>query len=98
MRNVRNLIKKNSKLNKQVVDEMALQGARNMIWDKIISKADKFKPYLDLISNQEDALKLAKKNVVIEKQEFHKRPVEVAQNAINFLRTLSEYQTNKCGI
>ena len=31
------LIKQNTKLNKQVVGEMALQGARHMICDKIFS-------------------------------------------------------------
>ena len=41
---------------------------------------------------------MAKKNVLIVKQELHKRPVEVAQNAINFLSTLSEDQTSRCGI
>ena len=61
------LIKQNEKLNKQVVGMMALQGARHMIWDKIISEADKFRPCLDFIANQEDSLKLAKKKVVIEK-------------------------------
>ena len=87
------LIKQNSKLNKQVVGEMALQGARHMIWDKIISEANKLRPYLDFIADKEDALKMSKKNVVIAKKELHKRPVGVAQNAINFLSTLSEDQT-----
>ena len=41
---------------------------------------------------------MAKKNVLIVNKELHKRPVEVAQNAINFLRTLSEDQTSRCGI
>ena len=35
---------------------------------------------------------------MIVKGEVHKRPVGVAQNAINFLSTLSEDQTNRCGI
>ena len=59
-----------------------------MIWDKIISKANKFIPYLDFIADQENVLKMAKKNVLIVKKELHKRRVEVAQNAINFLSTL----------
>ena len=41
---------------------------------------------------------MAKKNVLIVKGEFHKRPMEVAQNAINFLSTLSKDQTSRCGI
>ena len=40
------LINQNTKLTKQVVGQMALQGARHMIWDKIILEANKFRPYL----------------------------------------------------
>ena len=69
-----------------------------MIWDKIISEADKFRPYLDFIADQEDALEMANKKVLIVMGELHKRPVGLAQNAINFLRTLSEDQTSRCGI
>ena len=35
------LMNRNTKLTKQVVGQMALQGARNMIWDKIILEANK---------------------------------------------------------
>ena len=69
-----------------------------MIRDKIISEANKFRPYLDFIADQEDALKMARKNVLIVKKELHKRPMEVAQNAINFLTTLSEDQTKRFDI
>ena len=69
-----------------------------MIRDKIISEANKFRPYLDTIADQEDALKMARKNVLMVKKELHKRPMELAQNSINFISTLSEYQTSKCGI
>ena len=82
------LANQNSKLAKQVIGQMELQGAKHMIWDKIISEDKKLIPYLDFIANQEDTLKMARNNVLIVKQEFHKRPMEVAENAINFLTTL----------
>ena len=63
-----------------------------MIWDKIILEANKFRPYLDQIADQEDALKVAKWKILIVKQELNKNPMEVAQNAINFLITLLEDQ------
>ena len=71
---------------------MALQGARHMIWDKIILEANKFRPYLDFIADQESALKVSKQNILIVKQELNKKPMEVAQNAIKFLSTLSKDQ------
>ena len=41
---------------------------------------------------------MAKKKVVIVKQELHERPMEVAQNAIIFLTTLLEDQTKRFDI
>ena len=78
----------NTKLAKQVVGQMAFQGARHMIWDKIILEANKFRPYLDYIADQESALKATRHNILIVKQELNKKPMEVAQNDINFLSTL----------
>ena len=61
------LLEQNTKLNKQVTEQMALQGCWHMIWDKIISEVDRFRPYLNFISNQEDTLEMAKKNISIVK-------------------------------
>ena len=69
------LINRNTKLTKQVVGQMALQGSRQMIWDKIILEANKFRPYLDYIANQEDALKVAKWKILLVKQELNKKPM-----------------------
>ena len=83
------LINQNTKLTKQVVGQMALQGARHMIWDKIILEANNFRPYLDYIADQESAMKVDRHNYFIVKQGLNKNPMEVAQNSINFLSTLS---------
>ena len=47
------LIQQNTKLSQQVVGKISLQGARHLIWDKIIIEADKFWPYLDFVEDQE---------------------------------------------
>ena len=57
------LINQNTKLTKQVVGQMALQGAKHMIWDEIIKEANKFRPYLYFIVDQESALKVARQNM-----------------------------------
>ena len=77
---------------------MALQGAKHMIWDKIILEANKFRPYLDYIADQESALKVAKQNILIVNKELNKNTMEVAQNAIKFLSTLSEDQVRRFDI
>ena len=76
---------------------MALQGARLMIWDKIILEAQ-FRPYLEYIADQENALKVSRHNILIVKQGLNKKPMEVAQNAINILSTLSEDQVRRFDI
>ena len=70
------LINKNTKLTKQVVGQMALQGARNLIWDEIIREANNFRLYLDYIADQESALKVARKNILIVKQGLNKKPMQ----------------------
>ena len=77
---------------------MALQAAKHMIWDNIILEANKFRPYLDYIGDQESALIVTKQNILIVKQGLNKKPMEVAQNAINFLSALSEDQVRRFGI
>ena len=69
------LMNPNTKLKKQVVGQIVLQGARHMIWDNIILEANKFRTYLDYIANQEDALKVAKWKILIVKQELNKKPM-----------------------
>ena len=84
------LIDQNEKLNKQVIGQMALQGARHMIWDEIIKETSTLILYLDYVADQENALTSAKKHIVIVKQALHKKPIRVAQNVVNVLSTLSK--------
>ena len=60
--------------------------------DKIILEDNKFRIYLDYIADQESALKVSRQNILTVKQGLNKNPMEVAQNAINFLITLLEDQ------
>ena len=59
------MIQQNAKLSQQVGSKLALQGARNLIWDQIIIEADKFQPYLDFVEDQESTMAEAKKKVQI---------------------------------
>ena len=69
-----------------------------MIWDKIILEANKFRPYLDYIVDQESGMKVARHDIFTVKQGLNKKPMEITQNAVNFLRNLSEEQTSMYGI
>ena len=69
-----------------------------MIWDEIIREENKFRLYLDYIADQENAPKVDMHNILIVKQGLNKKPMQVAQNSINFLSTLSEDQVKRFGI
>ena len=77
---------------------MALQGARHLIWDQIIVESSKLRPFLDFISSQENALTEAKKKVSIVQGELNKILAEVANNAIEFLRSFSNDLVDRYGI
>ena len=87
-------MQQNAKLSQQLIDKLALQGARHLIWDQIIVEAKRFKPYIDFIIDQENALTEAKKKVSIVLGEVQKRPTVIAENAISFLSALSDDLAN----
>ena len=60
------------------IGKLALQGARNLIWDQIIAEADKFIPYIYFIMDQEKAIIEAKKKVSTVLGEVQKRPLVIA--------------------
>ena len=92
------LVENNDKLTKQVSGQAALQGAKHLIWDVIIAEEAKLWPYLDFIWDKDTAAHAAKKNVQIEKQDLNKRPMDTANNAINFLNNLIEENLRKANI
>ena len=61
------LVDKNNKLTKQVTGKSALQGAKHLIWDVLIAKAAKLKPYLDCILDKDIGTQASRKNVLMVK-------------------------------
>ena len=92
------LIQQNAKLSQQVVGKFSLQGARHLIWDQIIIVANKFRPYIYFIEDQENAMIEANKKVLTVLGEMQKRPVAKAKNVVAFLSSLSNDFTNPYGI
>ena len=54
--------------------------------------------YLDYVVDQKNALMSASKNVVVVKQALNKKSMQVAQNVVDFLSALSEYQVKRMGM
>ena len=92
------MIQQNAKLSQQVVSKFALQGARHLIWDQIIIEADKFRPYIDFIEDQENAMIEAKKKVLIVLGEMQKRHMATMENDIAFLSSLSNDFADRYGM
>ena len=81
-----------------MIGKLALKGARHVIWDQIIAEANKFKPYIDFIAEQEKALTKAKKKVLMVLGEVQKRPVVTTENFVALLSSLPEDMTNRYNI
>ena len=63
---------------------MAFQGARHFIWDQIIAEENKFRPFLDVISSQENALTETKKKVSTVQGEVNKYQQRWLKMLLNF--------------
>ena len=80
-----------------MIGKLALQGAKHLIWDRIIMEDDKFWPYLNVITDLGLAVEETKKHVQEVEVEINKRPLEIAERAITFLSSLSDEAYNSIG-
>ena len=77
---------------------MALQKDRHLIWDQIIVEANKFRPFIDFITDQENALTEAKKKVSTVLVEVQRIPAEIEKNVVDFLSVLLDDLANRYNI
>ena len=78
--------------------KLALQGMKHLIWDWIIMEADKFRPYLNVITDLGLDVEETKKHVQEVEVEINKRPLEIAEWAITYLSSLSDEASNSLGL
>ena len=67
-----------------------MQWDKHIIWDALISKGTKLRPYLDYILDKEIVIQSAKLSVETLKERLNKNPIETANNTIKFLNVLTE--------
>ena len=77
-------------MTKHVIGQLQVQGVKHLIWDDIIEEASEFRPYLDYILDKEEVIYSSKKAVTLAREKINKKPIEYANNAINFLSLLLE--------
>ena len=84
------MVEKNNKLEKQVTGQSSLQGAKHLIWDVLIAKATKFRPYLDFILDNDIVTQVSIQNFMMVKRVLNKKLIDTANNVISFLNSLTE--------
>ena len=81
-----------------VIGKSTVQGGKHIIWDALISKATKLRPYLDYILDKEMVIQESKQSVTIVKEKLNKKPVDYAKDNIEFLNGMTEEEIRKAGI
>ena len=67
-----------------------MKGGNHIIWDSIIAEENKLRPCLDLVLDKEDVIKSYKHSVIVVGERLNKKPIDCANNAIDFLNGLIE--------
>ena len=75
-----------------------MQGAIHLIWDMIIAKVVKIRPYLNYITEKEMVINAARQSCTTVKEALNKNTVDTTNNTTNFLNTLVEEDLRTMGI
>ena len=75
---------------KQVTGQSSVQGAKHIIWDSLISKENKLRPYLDYVLDKEVVIQLSKQGVTTARKILNKNPIDYAKNSIEILNGLTK--------
>ena len=75
-----------------------LQGEKHIIWDTLSIEITKFRHYLNFIDDQNILINLAHQRLKLVNEHMGKRPLTTAQNALNFLNSLTYQKLHDMGI
>ena len=89
------MLDRDERVVEKVSGKLLVQGARHIIWDMIITKAKKMRPYLNYIKDKEVIISFARQMCIVVKETLDRKPTNTSQNTINFLNTLSEEELKK---
>jgi len=76
-------------LKEKVIGNIPLQGAKHILWDDLIVENTKFRQYLKMIEDQDVTTESPKRKCLVLLENMYRRPIDTAQNAINFLNFAS---------
>ena len=83
------LQKKFNELKEINTEKDPLQGAKHIIQDTLSVEVTKFRHYLNFIDDQSALVNLATQRLKLPNETMEKKPLNTAQNALNFLNSLT---------
>ena len=83
------LQKKFNELKERSIEKAPLQGSKHLIWDTVSMEITKFRHYLNFIDDQSALVNLATQRQKLANETMEKKPLNIAQNALNFLNSLT---------
>ena len=78
------LEKKINELNENMIGKVPLQGAKHIIWDTLTIEITKFRSYLNFVNDKNVIVDLALQICKLENENLEKKPLDTAQNVVNF--------------
>ena len=75
-----------------------LQGAKHIIWDTLSVEITKFRHYLNFIDDQSTLVNLSNQRLKLVNETMERKPFSTAQNALNFLNSLTYQKLQDIGI
>ena len=75
-----------------------LQGAKHIIWDTLSVEITKFRHYLNFVDDQSTLVNLSNQRLKLVNETMERKPLSIAQNALNFLNSLTYQKLQDIGI
>ena len=92
------LQKKFNELKERNTGKGPLQGAKHIIWDTLSVEVTKFRHYLNFIDDQSALVNLANHKLKLANETMERKPLNIAQNALNLLNSLTYQKLQDIGI
>ena len=92
------LQKKFNELKERNIGKGPLQGVKHIIWDTLSVEVTKFRHYLNFVDDQCILINLANQRLKLVNETMDRNPLTIAQNALNFLNSLTYQKLHDMGI
>ena len=87
-----------NELKERNIGKNPLQGDKHLIWDTLSVEITKFRHYLNFIDDQSALVNLATQRLKLANETMEKKPLNTAQNDLNFLNSLTYQKLQDIGI